>query len=52
MENNGPYQSECQFGVAIDDIFGADVHQFDLKDSEKQVKVWNWIWEQRWLIHG
>ena len=30
MENDGPYQAKGQLRVAIDDILGADVDQFDL----------------------
>lgn len=31
MENDGPYQTERQLWIAIDDIFSADINQFDLK---------------------
>ena len=34
MEDDGPYQSERQLGVAVDDVFGADVDQFDLENSK------------------
>lgn len=34
VEDDGPYQSERQLGVAVDDVFGADVDQFDLENSK------------------
>lgn len=35
MEDDGPNEAQRQLGVAIDDIFGSDVDQFDLLVAQK-----------------
>lgn len=30
MENDGPYQSESELGIAVDDVLRLYVHQFDV----------------------
>lgn len=35
MEDDGPNKAQRQLGVAIDDIFGSDVDQFDLLVAQK-----------------
>lgn len=35
VQNDGPYQAEGEFRVAIDDILGPDVDQFDFLAVQK-----------------
>lgn len=35
MKNDGPYQSESQLGVAVDDVLSPDVDEFDLLVSKE-----------------
>lgn len=42
VEDDGPYQSQCEFWIAVDDVFGSDVNQSDLlavKEVERRVHV-------------
>ena len=35
MEDDGPDEAECEFGVSVHDVLAADVDQFDFFVSEE-----------------